>query len=239
LRDLVAVAADYVDRVKLAFGHTILIDEAVLREKIAILRAADIDVNPGGTCGEIALFEGAYPAFLMRAADLGFNVIEVSDGTVHMDDATRERCIKLALVSGLQVVSEVGKKDPADNLMLDETIRQIHRDLARGVSKVVIESREGARGIGVFDSDGQVKGGEVDRISTEVDQERLIWEAPTKAGQEFFVERFGPNVNLGNIAPVDIIAVESLRQGLRGDTFRWAANGQAAVSQPELGVPRP
>jgi phosphosulfolactate synthase len=226
MQDLIAVGGDYIDRVKLAFGHTILIDEGVLREKIALLRANDIDVNPGGTCGEIALFQGAYLPFLRRAAELGFNTIEVSDGTVQMDDATRERCIKQALDAGFKVVSEVGKKDPAENLIVDETLRQIQRDLGYGVAKVVIESREGARGIGVFDASGQVKGGEVEQIVEEVDPDALIWEAPSKAGQEFFVGRFGANVNLGNIAPVDVIAVESLRQGLRGDTFRWVVNAK-------------
>ncbi len=223
-RDLIDVAGDYIDRVKLAFGHTVLIEEQVLREKIAILRAADIDVNPGGTCAEIALFQDAFVPFLRRAADLGFNTIEVSDGTVQMDDSTRERCIKQALDAGFKVVSEVGKKDPAENLIVDETLRQIHRDLGFGVAAVVIESREGARGIGVFDAEGQVKGGEVDQIVAEVDPSSLIWEAPSKAGQEFFIGRFGVNVNLGNIAPVDVIAVEALRQGLRGDTFRWVVN---------------
>lgn len=219
-RDLIEVAGDFIDRVKLAFGTTLLLDEGLLREQIACFREADIEVNPGGTCGEIALFQGAYPAFLRRARDLGFTTIEVSDGTLRMDDATRERCVKSALDAGFKVISEVGNKDPARGLSVRETIRQMQRDLRLGVSKVVVEARASAQGIGVFDAQGRVKSDDVDRITAEVNVDDLIWEAPTKAGQEFFIARFGNNVNLGNISPYEIVETEGLRQGLRGDTFR-------------------
>jgi phosphosulfolactate synthase len=227
-RDLIEVAADYVDRVKLAFGTTLLYDADFLREQIRLLRAADMEVNPGGTSGEIAVHQGRYPEFLARARDLGFTTIEVSDGTIAVDDAGRERMIKDALAAGFRVVSEVGKKDPAQNLSMGETIRQIRRDLDFGVSSVTIESRQSARGVGVFDADGKVKGGDVEEIAAAVDPTRLIWEAPGAEAQLFFIQRFGPNVNLGNIAPTDIIPLEGLRRGLRGDTFRMV------VYQPEL-----
>jgi len=220
LKDLVSVAADYIDRVKLAFGTTLLYDEDLLREKIAILRAANIDVNPGGTCGEIAIYQGKYDQFLAHARDLGFNTIEVSDGTISMDDSTRERIIKKTLDAGFKVVSEVGKKDVELNLPVAEMIRQTLRDLAYGVSKVTVESRGSARGIGVFDEKGRVKGDDVDEILSAVDPRYLIWEAPEKDGQEYFIKRMGNNVNLGNIKPEDIIPLEGLRRGLRGDTFR-------------------
>lgn len=220
LRDLVAVAADYIDRVKLSFGTTLLYDEELLREKIAILRAADIEVNPGGTCAEIAIYQGRYDRFLAHGRDLGFTTIEVSDGTITMDDGMREKAIKKALDAGFKVVSEVGKKDVELNLPVPEMIRQIERDLKFGVSKVTVESRGSARGIGVYDEEGQVKGDDVDQIISAVDPSRLIWEAPNKEGQEYFIKRLGINVNLGNIKPEDIIPLEGLRRGLRGDTFR-------------------
>ncbi len=219
-QDLIEVAGEYIDRAKLAFGTTVLLDEDFLRQQIALFRQADIDVNPGGTSGEIALFQNAYPAFLKRAAELGFSTIEVSDGTLRMDDATRERCIESALDAGFKVVSEVGSKDTEHPLGLAETIRQMQRDLRLGVSKVVVEARASARGIGVFDAEGRVKGDDVEKIAAEVDVDQLIWEAPTKAGQEFFIARFANNVNLGNISPYEIMETEGLRQGLRGDTFR-------------------
>lgn len=222
--DLVRVAADYVDRVKLAFGTTLLYDEDLLREKIGLFRAAAIDVSPGGTSLEIAIFQDKLSPFLTRAQDLGFTTIEVSDGTIRMDDATRERAVKLALEAGFDVVSEVGKKDPDQALSLDEVVRQVERDLRFGVSKVVIEARGSGRGIGMFDASGEVKAPDVEFLAARVDVERLIWEAPNQNGQEFFIKRFGSNVNLGNIRPDDIIPVEGLRQGLRGDTFRLVAD---------------
>lgn len=227
-RDLIEVAGDYIDRVKLAFGTTLLLDPDFLKEQIRMLRAAGIEVNPGGTSGEIALHQGRFPEFLRRAVELGFSTIEISDGTVTMDDATRERCIKDTLAAGLNVVSEVGKKDPELTPSVAEMVRQIERDLAYGVSSVTIESRQSAKGVGVFDREGKVKGDDVDQIAAAVDVDRLIWEAPTTEGQLFFIQRFGPNVNLGNIAPTDIIPCEGLRRGLRGDTFRMV------VYQPEL-----
>jgi phosphosulfolactate synthase len=227
VRDLIEVAGDYIDRAKLAFGTTLMLDERFLKEKIRLFREADIEVNPGGTSGEIAVHQGRYPAYLRRAAELGFTTIEVSDGTIPVDDQTRERMIKEALAAGFKVVSEVGKKDPALNPSVAESIRQIERDLAYGVSYVTIEARASAKGVGVFDQDGRVKADDVEQLVAAVDPALLIWEAPTTEGQLFFIERFGPNVNLGNIAPTDIIPCEGLRRGLRGDTFRWV------VYQPE------
>jgi phosphosulfolactate synthase len=147
-RDLIEVAADYVDRVKLAFGTTLLLDEALLREQIRLLRAADIEVNPGGTCGEIAQYQDRYAEFLARARELGFTTLEVSDGTIEVDDPTRERMIKEALAAGFNVVTEVGKKDPDLTPSVAEMIRQIERDLAYGAASVTIESRQSAKGVG-------------------------------------------------------------------------------------------
>jgi len=225
--DLIEAAGDYIDRVKLAFGTTLLYDEAFLREQIRLFREANIEVNPGGTCGEIALHQERYPEFLARARELGFTTIEVSDGTIFMDDAIRERSIKGVLDAGMSAVTEVGKKDPELTLAIPEVIRQIERDLRFGASHVTIEARASAKNIGMFDASGKVKADDVEQVVSAVDPCHLIWEAPTAEGQEFFIKRFGPNVNLGNIAPTDIISVEGLRRGLRGDTFRMV------VYQPE------
>jgi phosphosulfolactate synthase len=236
-RDLIDVAAEYVDRVKLAFGTTVMLSERFVREQISLFRAADIDVNPGGTSSEIALYQGRYPQFLERARDLGFTTIEVSDGTVWMDDDTRERMIKSAQDAGFKVVSEVGKKDPALNLSVPEAIRAIERDLRYGASYVTIEARASAKGVGVFDAQGRVKGDDVDQIASAVDPNLLIWEAPSSDGQSFFIQRFGVNVNLGNIAPIDIIPVEGLRRGLRGDTLRVAPGVQVGPPVRDTAVP--
>jgi len=238
IKDLIAVASDYIDRVKLSFGTTLLYDEDLLREKIHLLRSANIDVNPGGTCGEIAIYQGKFDQFLAHAADLGFTTIEISDGTINMDDVMRERVIKKALDAGFKVVSEVGKKDIKLNLPVSEMIRQIQRDLQYGVSKVTVESRGSGKGIGVYDEKGEVKGDDVDQIISAVDARHLIWEAPNKEGQEYFIKRLGINVNLGNIKPEDIIPLEGLRRGLRGDTFRLVVYQQEQLQRMAEAGPR-
>ncbi|MFZ7130957.1 MAG: phosphosulfolactate synthase [Eubacteriales bacterium] len=220
VEDFIGIAGDYVDRVKIAFGSVATYKEDYLRKKIELLKAADIDINPGGTCGEIAMFYDAFDSYLDRIKALGFNTVEVSDGTIQITDDQRELMIKKSIDSGLKVVSEIGKKDERDNLLIDETLRQIERDIKFGVKKVIIEARGTAKGIGLFDSNGKVKESEVDMIAKYVDIDNIIWEAPQKPGQVYFVNKFGPNVNLGNVRPDEIIAVESMRRGLRGDTWR-------------------
>jgi len=219
-RQLAETAGDYIDRVKMAFGTTLLLKKSIVREKILVYTSAGIEVNPGGTCTELAFSQGVYEEYLKQAKEIGFTTIEVSDGTIDVTDKEREYMITAALKAGFKVVSEVGKKDTTKQLALEEVIRQIKRDLEYGVSKVTIESRGSAKGIGVHDESGNIKGDYVDQITTAVDVEILIWEAPSKDSQEYFIKRFGNNVNLGNIQPQDVIALEGLRQGVRGDTFR-------------------
>lgn len=219
-KELVEVGGDYFDRVKMAFGTTLLLNRSLVEEKIVIYTSARIDVNPGGTCTELAYSQGVYEEYLKLAKKVGFTTIEVSDGTINIDDKGREYMIKTALDAGFKVVSEVGKKDETKQIPLDEVIRQIKRDLSYGVSKVTIESRGSGKGIGVHDENGNIKGDDVDIIVQNVNVNKLIWEAPSKDSQEYFIKRFGNNVNLGNIQPHDVIPLEGLRQGVRGDTFR-------------------
>ena len=120
VKDFLENAGVYIDRAKLAFGTTVIYSEDYLREKIALYRAADIDVNPGGTCAEIAIYQGVYDTFLERAKDMGFTAIEISDGTIHMDDSLRESVISKGIKAGFEVVSEVGRKDESDQLELSE-----------------------------------------------------------------------------------------------------------------------
>ena len=221
--DFLGNAGVYIDRAKLAFGTTVLYSEDYLQKKIGLYRAAGIDVNPGGTCAEIAIFQGVYEPFLEKGLEMGFNSIEISDGTIHMDDRTRDSVISKALQIGFEVVSEVGKKDESEQLALPETIRQIQRDIALGVSTVTVEARGTAKGIGVFGADGKVKADDVDAIlQAGIAPEQLTWEAPTKEGQEFFIKYFGNQVNLANVRYYEVISLEGLRRGLRGDTLSLA-----------------
>lgn len=221
--DLMAVGADYIDYLKLSFGTSALYDEELTRQKTALVTGAGVSIYPGGTFLEIAVAQGTYDQYLARARDLGFDAIEVSDGTIDMSLALREDVIKRALDQGFTVVSEVGKKDPDEKIATDLMHRQIASDLALGVSRVIVEARESGRGVGIYDRSGAVDAGEVDLIVAGVDDvDDLMWEAPIKSQQLYMINRFGVNVSLGNVTATDVLAVETLRVGLRGDTLKPA-----------------
>lgn len=218
--DLLMLVGDYIDQIKLSFGTSVFLNEGFLREKIAMIKRWGIDVYPGGTLGEVAIFHGVYDGFIRRARDLGFTAVEISDGTIDMSPQVRADAIKRALDAGLKVISEVGKKDPTQKLPPASICERIAMDLALGAEKVIIEARESGRGIGVFDESGAVLEEEVEVLASGMDDvDRIIWEAPLKRQQAYFVLRFGPNVNLGNVKPNDVLALETLRCGLRWETF--------------------
>ena len=227
--DLLDSAADAIDFIKLTFGTSAFLDIDYLAEKIERVKEADIWICPGGTFLEVSVWQGSYPQYLKRCKDLGFNAIEVSDGTIEIDLKTRADCIKRAVDMGFTVVSEVGKKDPDEKVATAKLHEEIAADLKNGAFKVIVEAREAGKGVGIYDKDGKPKDEEVEAIIKGVrDLTQLEWEAPIKNQQQFLILRFGPNVNLGNIPPEDILALEALRQGLRGDTLKtaWLANPQ-------------
>jgi phosphosulfolactate synthase len=223
VEDLMATAADYIDFLKLSFGTSAFYSEKVLREKAEIATSSGVDVYPGGTFLEVTVWQNSYATYLKRAKELGFTGIEVSDGTMEMTDETRADCIKRALDAGFKVVTEVGKKSPDEKVALSEMHRLIAHDLQLGAMFVIVEAREGGKGVGVFDKSGAVDESEVDEIVSGVDDlDKLMWEAPIKNQQQFMILRFGNNVSLGNIPTTDVLAMEALRQGLRGDTLKRA-----------------
>lgn len=220
-KDLIELSGDYIDHIKLSFGTTVFLDEDVLRRKIAMIREAGIEVYPGGTLFEVAVFEGVCAAYLQRARALGFTAVEVSDGTIDLPSHVRADAIRRALDLGLKVFTEVGKKDPAQQPSPAELNEQIHRDLELGAEKVIVEARESGTNVGIYDAEGRVVEDRLDALLAGLDSvDRIIWEAPLKQQQDYLVLRFGPNVNLGNIRPQDVLALESVRCGLRWETFR-------------------
>lgn len=233
-RDLLEMAAAYLDICKLTFGTPAFYPRERLREKVALLRSYGVDVCPGGTLLEVALLQGAAEEFLERAAELGFSCLEISDGTISMEFSLRRWCIRKALDLGFKVVTEVGKKDPGQRLPVEIMRQIIRQDLDAGAWKVIVEARESGKGVGIYDASGAVKQGELEILVEGLPEDDLMWEAPLKDQQAFLIRRFGPNVNLGNIPPQDVIALEALRAGLRADTLRdfvLANGGKAAVSE--------
>lgn len=222
-QDLVDTAADVVDDVKYTFGTSAFYDSELLKKKNTLLVANNIDTMPGGTFLEVAVWQGRYAEFLVRAKELTFTMIEVSDGTIEMSPEVRKDCIKRALDAGFKVLTEVGKKDPNEAITVSLMHEQIAADLELGAFKVIVEAREAGKNVGIYDKDGKIKEDEIDQIVAGVkDPDSLVWEAPIKNQQQALIMRFGTNVNLGNIPPDDILALEALRQGLRGDTLKRA-----------------
>jgi len=223
LEDLLELAADYIDVIKLTFGTSAFYSDRLLKAKTERVRAAGVEIMPGGTFLEVAVWQGVVDAYLRRARDLGFTTIEVSDGTIDIDPASRADVIRKSLDGGFRVITEVGKKDPTEVVSAAEMHELIGLDLAHGASKVIIEAREAGKGVGIFDKDGKTRVDEMEAIVAGVaDPGSLIWEAPLKNQQQDLILRFGPNVNLGNIPPEEILALEALRQGVRGDTLKNA-----------------
>ena len=224
--DLMQMAAHVIDSLKLTFGTSAFYAESVLREKIGLVQAAGVDIYPGGTFLEAAVVQDKLPDYVRRAKELGFSTLEVSDGTIEMDAATREDIIARALNAGFKVLTEVGKKDPKDAITTTTMHEQIASDLAQGAHKVIVEARESGHGVGIFDAGGDVQTEMVQEILGGVNNvDDLIWEAPIKSQQQWLILEFGPNVNLGNIPPEDILALEALRCGMRGDTLKRAVAG--------------
>ncbi len=223
LQDLIQIAGEYIDVVKLTFGTSAFYSGDLLREKNRMLNQAGIDVMPGGTFCEVAVWQGRLEAYLSRAKELEFSAIEISDGTIEMDLETRKATIEKALESGFKVFTEVGKKDPTEALPLEETHRLIREDAASGSFMVIIEAREAGKGVGIFDKDGKIKQDDMEGIIAGVDDlDRIMWEAPIKNQQQALIMRCGTNVNLGNVPPDELLALEALRQGVRGDTLKQA-----------------
>lgn len=226
IRDLLELASDYIDSIKLAFGTSAFYSTGLLRRKIELVKSYGVDICPGGTFLEVAVLQNRLERFLQRALELGFTSVEVSDGTIDMSPFVRRDTIRRALGHGLRVFSEVGKKDPRDKMPEKRMLDQIVRDLEAGVSGVIIEGRESGKGVVIYDRKGLIMEDVLERLVGGVEQpEAIIWEAPLKNQQQTLILRFGPNVNLGNIQPEEVLAVESLRCGLRGDTLKASIDG--------------
>src|SRR5690554_6231940 len=218
--DWLALVAPYVDVVKLGFGTGLVCGGDVVRRKVALLRAADVLVCPGGTLLELAWAQGRAVDFIARLADMGFTALEVSDGTVTMPSAERRRLIAEGARRGLRVLTEVGKKDPGQALPAAVLRATAADDLASGAWKVIVEARDSGRGIGIFDGEGALREQVMDDVGWGLDPARLLWEAPQPRQQVALLKRLGPEANLGNVAPADVISLEAGRRGLRSDT--WA-----------------
>ena len=220
-RDLLETAGNYIDYLKLGFGTSAFYSEELLRKKIALARSYSVNIYPGGTFFEVAFLQKKVNQFLSRAKQLGFKTLEISDGTIELPMKARQEMIKQALECGFEVLTEVGKKDPRDRVSNEIITNLIQMDLEFGASKVIVEARESGSGVGCFDDEGLLKEEDfVVILQNCINPGKIIWEAPLKQQQTELILRQGINVNLGNIAVSEVLALEALRVGLRGDTLR-------------------
>ena len=224
--DLLAMSGDYIDFWKMSYGTSALLDDGFLRQKIETIRQHGVIVHPGGTLAEYAIMRGVCCDYVRHTQALGFNGIEISDGTIDVPQDIRRDAIRYACDLGLTVLSEVGKKDPREQPSPQQLAEQALTDFESGVSWVIVDARESGRGVGVFDEEGSVREESldvmVDMLKDHLDH--MIWETPLKKQQEYFILRFGPHVGLGNIQPRDVLALESMRTGIRFETFRAFAD---------------
>ncbi len=215
VRNFLSVAAPYVDLVKFGFGTAYVTNN--LREKIEIYKEYNIPVYFGGTLFEAFLVRNQVDDYLATLKDFQIDYAEVSDGSIIIPHA--EKCGYIEkFAKHVTVLSEVGSKDAAHIMPPYKWIELMKAELESGASYVIAEARE-AGNVGIYRGSGEVREGLVQEILTQIPAKKIIWEAPQKAQQLYFLELLGANVNLGNIAPSEVIPMEAMRIGLRGDTF--------------------
>lgn len=213
--NFVSVGAEYTDLVKLGFGTSIITPG--LDEKIKIYKEAGLIPYFGGTLFEVFLVRNMFVDFVKFLDKHKIDMVEVSDGSYEFDHSKKLEYISMLSKRGT-VISEVGSKKKSVVYTPDQWVSLMQSELEAGSSKVIAEARE-AGTIGIYNEDGSVNKEIIGAIASNVKIENVIWEAPIKTQQVWLIKQFGPNVNLGNIAPMEIIPLETLRLGLRGDTF--------------------
>ncbi len=215
VEDFIEVAGSHTDIVKLGWATSYVTPN--LKEKLKIYRDAGLPVYFGGTLFEAFIIRNQFDDYRKVLDQFEMDFVEVSDGSIEIPhDKKCEYIHKLS--SQLTVISEVGSKDEKKVFAPYKWIELMKAEIQAGAWKVIAEARESGN-VGIYRDSGEVRQGLVDEILTQIPQETIIWEAPQKAQQVWFIELIGTNVNLGNIAPAEVIPLETIRLGLRGDTF--------------------
>ena len=222
--NFLSVSSPHVDIVKLGFGTAFVTPN--LREKLSVYQKYDIPVYFGGTLFEAFLIRNQFEDYIKLCRDFNIQYMEVSDGSIIIPHSEKCGYIEKLAKYGI-VLSEVGSKDTTNIIPPYKWIELMRAELNAGSTYVIAEARE-AGNVGIYRGSGEVREGLVQEILTQIPGEKIIWEAPQKAQQLYFLQLLGCNVNLGNIAPTEVIAMEAMRIGLRGDTFHLYLENQLA-----------
>ena len=213
--NMIVLKSELTDIVKLGFGTSLL--TRYIDKKISLYREAGIDVYTGGTLFEAFIIRNQLDNFYRLMDKLKLEMVEVSDGCIQMEHEKKCELIH-KLSKDFKVISEIGSKDESLTIEDDKWVSYMKKELEAGSWKVIAEAREGGN-VGMFETDGEIKEQLIKKITKEIDESNILWEAPLKKQQVWFINELGANVNLGNISPNSIISLECLRLGLRGDTF--------------------
>ena len=213
--DLVSSSSDYIDIIKLGFGTAIISKN--IKKKIQLYQKNNIKVHVGGTLFEAFIIRNMFDDYIKFVEELNLNTIEISDGSIDLNHKIKCKYIT-DLSKKFTVFSEVGYKKSNRILAPSKWIKLMKQELDAGSWKVIAEARESGT-VGVFRKDGEIRSDLIEEILSKIPNEKILWEAPKKDQQVWFIKLMGANVNLGNIDPKSVIPLECLRLGLRGDTF--------------------
>jgi phosphosulfolactate synthase len=228
LQSLIETGGTSIDFIKLGWG-TAYVSNGV-KAKVAMCRGAGINLCLGGTLFEIAVRQGRLRAYVRWLHRLGIKHIEVSNGAVDLP-VQRKRTLIRTLSAELRVIAEVGSKDSSRPVIAAEWVEEMAGDLEAGASLLIAEGRESGT-VGLYHADGEVREELVEAITEALPAGRVLFEAPRKEQQAWLIRRIGSNVNLGNIPPAEVLALETLRLGLRADTLDLLPAVDADLSSP-------
>jgi phosphosulfolactate synthase len=226
---MLEVAESYVDVVKFGWATSVVVEN--FEGKLEAFRRHGIVVCCGGSLFELAVHRKKLNEYIAFLQDHDFKHVEVSDGTIVIPLVEKLRYIE-RMAKHFTVFSEVGRKDRTHVVAPRRWVDQIKSELAAGSWKVIVEGRESGT-VGIYHSSGEIKAGLIDEIQMQIDTARIIFEAPRKPQQVWFIKHFGPNVNMGNVPPSDVISLETIRQGLRADTLLFDHDGRPTPSPAE------
>jgi len=206
---------EHTDIIKLGFGTSIITPNVA--KKIKLYQDNGMMVYAGGTLFEAFAIRKQLDDYKKYMEDIGLNMVEISDGSMRMKHDLKCEIIS-DFAKDFKVISEVGSKDASVEISIENWLKWMQNELSSGSWKVIAEAREGGN-VGICNDDGGIKSELIDEITNKISIDKILWESPNKNQQIWFINKFGANVNLGNISPDGVIPLECLRLGLRGDTF--------------------
>ncbi|MDG6904650.1 MAG: phosphosulfolactate synthase [Nitrososphaerota archaeon] len=220
ISETINLLGEYADTAKIGWGLPFLVDQKLLSRRVGSYRKNQIHVSNGGTLLEICVMRDKESVALNKLASSGFDTIELSEGVVEIPFLTKRRVAEFAHSHGLRLNVEVGRKNPRNQLGLEETIERISRSMDLDPDSIILEGRESGRSVGIYDDAGQIKWEWVDRIQKEFSATgKIMYEAPQEVQQTELILHIDSKVNLGNVAMSSLGALETQRLGLRGDTL--------------------